>query len=346
MTVSKSTSADSATGKIYLWLAVVIFGFSNPVARKLTELGARYLVEGRNPISLCNVLFVGNLCALPVLFAIYRHQWTRANLQRLSRREWFLLFVVALLAGALAPALIFQALSLAMVSSVLFVSRIETPLLLALSVWLFGERINRPQLVGAVICFVGALMPLLVPAGGVETFTMADNLLSLGMGEVLAALAAVTLAVATVLSKNGLAQVPPGIYLVVRSGLGAAVFFISALVLYGPIHFVDAFSPVLWQWMLVYGGIVVALGQLLWFAGLKRAAILDASIAGSFIPAIGAVGAYFLLGETPNTIQYLSGAFVLIGLLLSQLGTWQTTTTSRTIGPGQEMEMTTGFKGI
>ncbi|MGJ3252049.1 MAG: EamA family transporter, partial [Elainellaceae cyanobacterium] len=54
-------------GRGYLLLAVLIFAAANSVTRKLTELGAQYLVEGRNPISFCNVLFVGNLCALIAL---------------------------------------------------------------------------------------------------------------------------------------------------------------------------------------------------------------------------------------------------------------------------------------
>ncbi|MBW4700088.1 MAG: DMT family transporter [Aphanocapsa lilacina HA4352-LM1] len=334
--------AGTVSGKIYFWLAVFIFGLANPVVRKLTELGTQYPVEGRNPISLCNVLFVGNLCALPVLFAVYRSDWTPGNLKRLSRREWSLLLIVALLAGALAPALIFQALSLAMVSSVLFVSRLETPLLLALSVWLYGERLNRYQSAGALICFVGALVPLLLPSGGVPTFSMAEDLWSFGMGEGFAALAAVTSAVATILSKNGLAAVPPGIYLVVRSALGAVIFFFVAWALYGPQHFQDAFSPILWQWMLLYGAVIVALGQLFWFSGLKRAAILDASLISSFIPAIGTVGAYFLLGEVPDGIQYFSGTLVIAGLLLSQWGSRQPQAASSP----EMLETIGGFKGM
>jgi hypothetical protein len=54
-------------GRAYLLTAVVIFAAANAVTRKLTDIGAQNLVDGRNPISLCNVLFVGNLVALMAL---------------------------------------------------------------------------------------------------------------------------------------------------------------------------------------------------------------------------------------------------------------------------------------
>ncbi len=302
-------------GQAYLWLAVILFGSASPVVRKIVELGAQF--PERNAVSLCNVLFVGNICALPVFLLIYRKQWTLNTLQQLPRRAWGVLLVVAILGGALAPSLLFQALSLAQVSSVLFVSRIETPILLALSVWLLGERLNARQLLGGLVCSVGALIPLLLPGGNTQSFRMAD-LIQVGTGEALAVLAAVTVAVATILSKRFLTAVPAGVYLVLRTGVGAGVFFSAALWLYGPPHFADVLSPLLWQWMLAYGSLFVALAQLCWFTGLRRATVLDAALAGSFVPAVGAVGAYFLLGEMPTGLQLVSGGLVLVGLLLCQ----------------------------
>ena len=47
---------QSIPGQAYLWLAVLIFGSSGAVTRKVTEIGSQNLINGRNPISLCNVL--------------------------------------------------------------------------------------------------------------------------------------------------------------------------------------------------------------------------------------------------------------------------------------------------
>jgi len=46
---------------IYLAIAVFIFASSNSITRKIVQIGQNNLIDGRNPISLCNVLFVGNI---------------------------------------------------------------------------------------------------------------------------------------------------------------------------------------------------------------------------------------------------------------------------------------------
>lgn len=68
-------------------LAIIIFAASSSVIRKLTELGAQHLIDGRNPISFCNVFFAGNICALLLLILIYRQQWTAQNLKHLSKSD-------------------------------------------------------------------------------------------------------------------------------------------------------------------------------------------------------------------------------------------------------------------
>lgn len=78
------------------------------------------IIGGRNPISLWNVLFVGNLCALILLIVIYGRQWNRATLKQLSTKDWVSLRAVAILSGAIASGLIFQALALTNVNNVIF----------------------------------------------------------------------------------------------------------------------------------------------------------------------------------------------------------------------------------
>lgn len=58
-----SKFSQKIPGQIYLLLAIIIFGASNSITKQLTEIGATKF-PGENPISFCNVLFVGNICAL------------------------------------------------------------------------------------------------------------------------------------------------------------------------------------------------------------------------------------------------------------------------------------------
>ncbi len=206
------------SGRTYLWLAVLIFGASSAVTRKLTEIGAQHFIGGRNPISLCNVLFVGNLCALIVLLLIYWRQWNKATLKQLSTKDWVNLTAVAILSGALAPGLIFQALALTKVNNVILVGRLEPPITLALSVWLLKERVSFWEFLGAVAAFVGVTLTILLQPP--ESVMMSMGGLQIGLGELLVAAGSMAVAVSTIIGKKYLSQIPLGIYSVFRTALG------------------------------------------------------------------------------------------------------------------------------
>lgn len=337
-------------GQIYLWLAILIFGASSAITRKLTEIGAHHLIGDRNPISLCNVLFVGNLCALIVLIAIYWRQWNKTTLQQLSKRDWFSLTVVAILSGALAPGLIFQALAITGVNNVILIGRLEPPLTLALSVWLLRERVNRWEIIGAIAAFIGVSLTILLQPPSVPMMSM--GVLNLGLGEVLAAIGSIAAAVSTIIGKKYLSQIPLGIYSIFRTALGTVIFFLIALTLYGREHFIDVFSPFLWQWMLVYGAVIVVLGQSFWLKGLRDSTVSTASLIGSFTPIVGIVAAFLILNEAPTMAQYLGGSLILVGIFLSQIGNLRHSSrkfASRKLSSTpaeQEVETHMGFKGI
>jgi drug/metabolite transporter (DMT)-like permease len=228
---------------------------------------------GRNPISLCNILFVGNLCALLLLVMIHWRQLNQTTLRRLSRQEWVGLVMVALLSGALAPGLIFQALSETAVNNVVLAGRLE----LALSVWILRERVNGWE-VGAIAALFGVtltiiLQPPRVAMIPVETF-------SISAGELLAVAGAVALATSAIISKNRLARLPLGLFSTVRTALGTIIFFCLAL--------------------LLYSAVIVVVGQSFWLAGLRSSSLSMASSIASFAPIAGILAAYFILGEAPT----------------------------------------------
>ncbi|MEH1905955.1 MAG: DMT family transporter [Nostoc sp.] len=338
------------SGQTYLWLAILIFGASSAVTRKLTEIGAQHFIGGRNPISLCNVLFVGNLCALMLLIVIYGRQWNKATLKQLSRKDWVSLTAVAILSGALAPGLIFQALALTGVNNVILVGRLELPLTLALSVWLLKERVSLWEFLGAVIAFVGVTLTILLQPPGEAMMNMRG--LQVGLGELLVAVGSLAVAVSTIIGKKYLSQIPLGIYSIFRTALGTVIFFFFALTLYGSDHFADVLSPFLWQWMFLYGELIVVVGQSFWIKGLRTSTVSTASLVGSFTPIVGIVAAYLILGEAPTLPQYIGGSVILVGLFLSQLGKMQQTSGKvafSVVGSTQaeqEVEIGMGFKGI
>lgn len=333
-------------GRAYLLCAILIFASANAITRKLTELGTQNLIDGRNPISFCNLLFVGNLCALITLFLIYGKQLNVQLFKQLSGRDWLGLSSVAILAGALAPALFFTALEQTMVNNVVLVGRIEPPLSLALSILLLRERVNRWVVVGAMVSFIGVVLTVLLQPPGASMGMMGFQV---GQGELMAAAGAVCAAVATIISKVTLRHIALGVFAIFRTVLGTIIFFTVALKIYGPAHFRDVFSPFLWQWMLVYGAVIVVGGQLCLFAGLKRSSASEVSLANSFSPVAGILAAFLILGEAPTIAQYIGGSVIICGIVLNQIGVSQMPTqppTTPEVSAAQEMDVEVGFKGI
>lgn len=329
-------------GRGYLLIAILIFAASNSVTQRLTELGAENLIDGRNPISFCNVLFVGNLCALIALIAIYGKEWNPTELSRLKLLDWLSLLMVAALSGALAPAMFFFALERTAVNNVVLIGRIEPPITLALSVLILGERVNQKIVIGAVLAFIGVMLTIVLQPAGSNTVTMGG--FTIGQGELMTAIGAIALAVSDIISKIKLNSIPLGIFTIFRTAVGTLIFFSLTVKFYGISHFMDVFTPIVWRWMIVYGAVIVVGGQLAWFKGLKITKAADVSLASSISPIAGILFAFLILGEVPTAAQYIGGSVIILGIILNQLGTAQQN--SREKSDPKEMARQVGFKGF
>lgn len=329
---------------MWLWASVFIFAASNSVVHVLTDLGEGHLIHGRNPITFCNLLAAGNACASVALVAAFHRQWTRENLARVSRGDWIAMLVLAGLTTALAPAWYFIALERTMVTNVVLIAQLEPPLTLALSFLVLGERIRPMAAIGAAVALLGVVLTIVLQPheGG----------LMLGIGELAAAGAATAYAVSTVIARPRLERIPTGIFSVFRNVVGTITFAAIAVYLYGVEHFGDIGSLFLWQWMVVYGGVVVVGGQLAWFRGLRTAKAVDVSLATSAAPVAGVLAAYLILGEEPMAGQYIGGAVLMLGI---GIGVFGERGARERRGPDEvplsadrtlQAESGTGFKGV
>jgi len=334
-------------GAALLWYSIIVFGAASSIVHIIADLGTQHMVDGRNVISFCNLLFAGNACAVIVLFGVHHKQWTRKNLHNLSKIEWLFLFILALLANCLAPWLFFVAIESTMVTNVVLISQIEPPLLLFLAWLVFKDSVSKWSFIGSIICLVGvALIALLQPQ--TESFII-------GRGEIYAGLAAIIYAASTVLAKLYLKNVPLGIFSVFRSAVGTIVFFIIASYLFGIEHFSDLGSTFLWKWMLVYGGIIIVTGQLAWDSGVRKSQSTDVSLATSFAPVAGVLAAYLILGEQLSRAHYIGGAVLLGGIAMCLYATYQKLREEKKQQERMskedavsclEAECRTGFKGV
>ena len=305
-------------GQVYLWLGILIGGASSAVTRKITQIGTQHFIDGRNPISLCNVLFVSNICALVLLSLIYGKEWNKTTLRKISKKDWIAMTIVAVLAGAIVPGLVFQALAITGVNNIILIGRLQLPLTIALSVWLLQERVSRWQIMGAFTAFIGVILTVVLQTPEMKMINIGGT--GLGLGEILVAISAVISVVSTILIKKSLSHIPIGIFSIFRTALGTVIFFFIALILYGKDHFMDVFSPFLWKWMLVYGAVIVVLGQLFWLKGLRATTVSESSLAGSFTPVVSILAAYLVLGEVPTLAQYIGGSVIIFGIFLTQVG--------------------------
>ena len=335
-------------GRAYLLIGVTIFGAANAVTRRLTELGAENLIDGRNPISFCNVLFVGNIWALFIFLLLYYKELNRETVQKISGKDWLALTGVAALAGALAPALFFSALERTTVNNVILIGRIEPPLVLALSIFILRERVNGWVILGAIVSFVGVGLTVFIPDPGREMMNMGG--FQIGIGEFLVAGGAISAAVATIISKLSLRNISLGFFNVYRTFVSTIIFFTIVTLLFGLGHFMDVFAPIIWQWMLIYSLVIVVCGQFCWFSGLKKSDASEISLANSFAPIAGVLASYFILGEVPTAAQYIGGSVIILGIVLNQIGVSKVPPQSSELPPPnrstEDLERTPGFKGV
>jgi drug/metabolite transporter (DMT)-like permease len=226
--------------------------------------------------------------------------------------DWISLIILSILSGAIAPTLVFLALETTSVTNVLLMGRIEPPLYLLLSAILFKSKVGRWEIIGTAITIIGAL--------AIFWLQIRFDPMAFGNGEIFAGLAAVALVVAALLGMKFLESVPVGVFIVIRTGVGTIFFFFVVLYLFDSEHFQDVFSPFLWQWMLVYGAIVVVAGQISWFKGIAATSPAQVTLANSFTPVAGVLFAIALLGETPNMAVVTGGAIIVLGIIVAQLG--------------------------
>ena len=174
--------------------------------------------------------------------------------------------------------------------------------------------------------------------------------MAFGKGEIFAALAAIALVIAALLGMTFLKRVSLRVFLVIRTGIGTVFFFFVVLYLFDAEHFQDVFSPFLWQWMLVYGAVIVVVGQISWFRGIATTSPAQISLANSFSPVAGVLFAIALLGETPNLAVVFGGGVIVFGIALAQLGLVierrATARSAPTTGEALALEDSVNFRGV
>ena len=300
-------------GALAAWVAVVIYASSNSIITLLVGIGEANPVDGgRNAITYANLYLLGSLISLVPMVLIYRKDLTRQNLRALTGRHWRLLGISAVLSSVITPGLFFYALEHTTVTNVVLVGRIGPPLFL-LAAWFFlRERLNPWAMLAGLTALAGAIVVI-------GTGSKA-GMFTLGKGEIATVAATLSFIASTIVTRAGLRDVPIGIFAVFRTIIGASLYFALVSAVFGVSQFQDIFAPVVWNWVWLYAGVVIVLGQIAWTYGLKHARADDVSLATSFSPLAAILIAMALLGEDPGPGLIPGGILILLAIAVGQLG--------------------------
>ncbi len=304
--------SKAVMGAALVWLAVIVYASANSVVSVLADIGREHPIMGRNAITLCNLLFLGSLLSLIPMVFMFHKDWTRENLRKLTRKDWGVLSLSALLSSAVTPALFFIALDYTTVTNVVLIGRIEPPLFLLTAFLILGEKLDPWAFAAGLIALGGALVMLVLNGAGAG--------FEFGKGEVATVFATLSFIASTIVSRVGLTGIPLGIFSIYRTVVGTIIYYFLAMYLYGALHFQDIFASIVWKWVWVYAVLVIIIGQFSWTLGLKYARSGDISLATSFSPVAALVIAMVLLGEDPGPGLVPGGAVILLGIGIGQFG--------------------------
>ncbi|NES19647.1 MAG: DMT family transporter [Symploca sp. SIO3E6] len=271
---------------------------------------AQILSGGRStPISFCNVLFVGNLCAALVVLSWFGMSSIIKDLRQTPPKILIGLFINGCLASLLS-ALIFIGLNYTMVTNAVLLARLG-PILYALAgAVIFGKMIRKWEWLGFSLIGVGILAILLISTN-----------FQLNRGDLLILASSFVYAITSIIGKFMLTQdTPLRTVVFTRNFVSSIIFFAIASIVFGPEHFADTFAGQLWIVMSIYALILIVLGQFLWYAALGR---LDSRVVGkwtSATPIFGVIFAFVLNGERPSMIQIVAFVVIMIGIGITTLG--------------------------
>ena len=282
-----------------------IMALSAPVVAFLILEGPSLAGGVVEPVSFCNILFIGNLCAAMVVSAHFGFKPIVRDLTKLETRTKALLVLMGASAAALS-ALIFMALETTSVANSVLLGRVGPVLYAFAGVVLLNAPIKRAEWYGFGFIALGVVATVFSSSG-----------FKLVRGDVLILVSSIFYALTLYLSKAIGKACSLRAMVFARNVISAFVFFCVAIYLFGVGHFEDALSGQLWIVMLIYALVIVVSSQFTWYAAVQR---LEPSTVAKWTvltPVMGIVFAYFINDQLPTMAQ-------VIGLALVSVGIWIT----------------------
>ncbi len=304
-----SSALQSANPKLLLIISRALAALRPSLIAFMVANATRLSGGMETPISFCNVLFVGNLCAaIAVLFWFgVKEIWQ--DIKNLQPKLMLGLFINGCLA-ALLSSLIFIGLEFTTVTNAVLLGRFGPVIYAIVGALLFKKTIRKQEWFGFSLIAVG-----------ITAVVLKSSNFQINKGDIFILASTFIYAATSVIGKVMLSQ-EGSVRIVVfsRNFVSAIIFFIIAYSLFGPNHFGDVFSGQLWIIMAVYAVIIIVLAQFLWYAALDK---LDSKTIGKWTvlsPVFGIIYALLLNGEQPSATQFTAFAVIMAGVLITSLG--------------------------
>ncbi|NER39048.1 MAG: DMT family transporter [Oscillatoria sp. SIO1A7] len=258
------------------------------------------------PISFCNVLFVGNLCASITVLAWFGATEIFNDLRALNWRLLLGLFIDGCFA-ALLSALIFRGLEVTMVTNAVLLARLGPVLYAIAGALIFRKPILKWEWMGFSLIVVG-----------VVAIVLKTNNFEINFGDILILCSTVVYASSAIIGKFILSkETKLRTVVFTRNLVSSIVFAIIVFVLFGPDHFTETFAGQLWIVMAIYALILIVIAQFLWYAALSK---LDSRTVGKWTvlsPVFGVTYAFILNGERPSLTQAMAFVVIMAGVAIA-----------------------------
>ncbi len=169
---------------------------------------------------------------------------------------------------------------------------------------LIGEKTTIEKLIGAAGVFIGAVLILY------------NGNFNLNTGDILIIFSTATFPIGNFYAKKALNDVFPAIILLVRSFLGGFFIFSIALLTESQSNITTIMSQH-WGLILFTGLVLLGIGKIIWYEGLKRLDISKAISLSMTSPLFGLIVLIAFFKEIPSTFQWIGIIIMAIGVYFS-----------------------------
>ena len=284
------TQKQENTGVFYVLLGAAMWGIFPVLINKGTQ--------NIHPVIFAAVTTLLAACGC------FFYALAKGDLKELKNRKAYSSLIMITLCVVIIPYLLFftgSKMTNGLNSSMLLMSEIIFTLIVTAIV---GEKTTIEKLIGAMGIFFGAC------------FMLYKGSFSLNLGDLLIIASTITYPIGNFYTKKALNHVSPSTILFIRFALGGIVIFIIAI-LVSPIN--NVFTEVKDNFFLVLftGFVLLGIGKVIWYEGLKRLDISKAISIGMTFPLFSLILLIGYFKETPSVNQCIGISIMLIGIFFS-----------------------------